>query len=77
MPNVYVINVSVVSGNQWDCNHDFQFLLKLYERGALFNGDHLMCKDMILQKGSWIEWNYSIIKRETNKKVKITNLCRL
>ncbi|XP_046641915.1 protein singed wings 2-like isoform X1 [Daphnia pulicaria] len=57
-----------LSGNEWDCVWDFQFVLKLHERGALVNGDHLMCKDTKSQQGSWIEWNYSIVKRETNKK---------
>jgi hypothetical protein len=64
------MDVSVrLSGNEWDCVWDFQFVLKLHERGALVNGDHLMCKDTKSQQGSWIEWNYSIVKRETNKKV--------
>lgn len=66
-------NVSVASGNKWDCIRDFQWVLKLHERGALVNGDHLTCKDAVSQKESWIEWKYSIIKRETNKKVNKQN----
>lgn len=70
------MDVSVrLSGNEWDCVWDFQFVLKLHERGALVNGDHLMCKDTKSQQGSWIEWNYSIVIRETNKKVQQFTAC--
>lgn len=62
--------VCVVSGNKWDCDRDFQWVLNLHERGVLFNGDNLKCRDNS-QNNSWFEWNYSIIRRETNKKVKL------
>ncbi|EFX87933.1 hypothetical protein DAPPUDRAFT_311374 [Daphnia pulex] len=68
LANLSGLSTLDLSGNEWDCVWDFQFVLKLHERGALVNGDHLMCKDTKSQQGSWIEWNYSIVKRETNKK---------
>nr|CAH0101790.1 unnamed protein product [Daphnia galeata] len=67
MMNTSTLTTLDLSGNKWDCDRDFQWVLKLHERGVLFNGDNLKCRDNS-QNNSWFEWNYSIIRRETNKK---------
>ncbi|KAK4025915.1 hypothetical protein OUZ56_014950 [Daphnia magna] len=56
-----------LSGNEWDCQGNFQWVLTLHEQGVLLNGDSLTCHDA-QHKESWIDLSYSIIKRENNKK---------
>ncbi|XP_057367279.1 protein singed wings 2-like [Daphnia carinata] len=56
-----------LSGNEWNCQGNFQWVLTLHERGILLNGDNLKCRDA-KHNESWIDLSYSIIKRENNKK---------
>lgn len=41
----------------------------MHERGVLLNGDNLICQDATHQE-SWINWRYSIIRQEINKRVR-------
>lgn len=59
----------MASGNEWPCESDFGWLVELHRSGVLANGDGLTCLDEIRQRGSWISWRYSILKREENKRV--------
>lgn len=60
----------VCAGNEWDCQFNFSWALALHERGVLMNGENLICQDES-QEESWINWRYSIIRQEINKRVRI------
>jgi hypothetical protein len=58
-----------LSGNEWMCALNYRFTLELHEKGVLVGGEELTCQDETKRKDSWFKWNYSIIKREINKRV--------
>jgi len=62
------LNSLYLSGNRWDCNNDFQWVLSFHDDRILQDGDALTCKDAT-KRDSWIEWKYSILKRENHKKI--------
>lgn len=64
----------ICAGNEWECSADFRWALELHEAGILANGDNLTCQDESKKHDSWFKWNYSIIKREINKRVGCTFL---
>ena len=62
-----------LSGNEWMCALNYRFTLELHEKGVLVGGEELTCQDETKRKDSWFKWNYSIIKREINKRVSLSH----